>query len=67
LETDGLETFWSDLLSADPARIRSAASGLSPDERQAVVDHLRRMAAEPGWSDGQRRNARAALHALGEG
>jgi hypothetical protein len=30
-------------------------------ERAAILAHLRRMAHETGWSDGQARRARAAL------
>ncbi|MBO9308391.1 MAG: hypothetical protein J7551_01250 [Chloroflexi bacterium] len=60
--SDWLETFWSDLLSEEPARVAAAWSLLQvADERQAVREHLRKMATEEGWSDVQRQAARAAL------
>ena len=59
-----LEPFWADLLSKDPVRIRAALDRLEPEERDAVLDHLRRMATEDGWSEGQRQRAWAALRAI---
>jgi hypothetical protein len=37
---------------------------LTDDERSSVIAHLRRMAAEPGWSTGQKLRARVALDSL---
>lgn len=61
---DMLEEFWAEVLSTVPGRIRSAIEHLSDVERQVVVVHLKRMAGESGWSDGQRSRAQAALKAL---
>jgi HPt (histidine-containing phosphotransfer) domain-containing protein len=60
--SDWLEAFWSDLLSEEPTRVAAAWSSLqAADERQAVRDHLHKMATEAGWADVQRQAARAAL------
>jgi hypothetical protein len=61
---DDLERFWADVLSADPPRIRQAMAEHHEIERRAVIDHLRRMAHERGWTDGQQQRARAALTVL---
>jgi hypothetical protein len=58
------EAFWAQVLSGDPARIRAAITALSEDERASVVEHLRRMATEPGWHPAQRQRARTALAAF---
>jgi hypothetical protein len=63
--SDGLEDLWGEILSGDPTRIRSAVEHLSEAERRSVLIHLRRMALEPGWSDGQRLRAKTALESLG--
>jgi len=60
------EAIWVELLSRQPARIRSAAHALPADEREAVVAHLRRMASDEGWPEAQRASASAALEALGD-
>lgn len=62
--SDDLEDLWAEILSAEPDRIRSALAHLSADERRSVVAHLRRMAGETGWSEGQQHRARTALAAL---
>jgi len=54
------EAFWADVLSTDPDRIRQALRGLTPDERRAVLEHLRRMEGDEGWQPDQRRRAGAA-------
>ncbi|MFQ3535489.1 MAG: hypothetical protein SNJ58_06395 [Aggregatilineales bacterium] len=62
MERDWLEEFWGDLLSEEPARVAAAWALLqTADERQAVRDHLRKMATEQGWLEVQRQAARAAL------
>jgi len=58
--------FWAQVLSSDPVRVREAMASLSEGERTSVVEHLQRMASEPGWQDGQRGAARAALDILHE-
>ncbi len=59
------EEFWREILSGDERRIREAVGRLAQDERGPVEDHLRRMAMEAGWTEGQRTRARAALEAMG--
>ncbi len=61
---DGLEEFWEAILSEDPRRILAAWATLIESERSAVYAHLERMAAEEGWTEGQRDAARAALKAI---
>ncbi len=56
-----LEQFWSDVLSETPERVTPQLAALDEVDRQAILLHLRRMAAEPGWSQGQRRRAAVAL------
>ncbi|MGE5224267.1 MAG: hypothetical protein ACM3PY_17660 [Omnitrophica WOR_2 bacterium] len=64
--TDPLEKLWDDLLSRQDDQVRSAYQSLTSDEQGAVLEHLQRMAAEPGWHPEQRLSAQAALRALGE-
>ncbi len=63
--SDWLEEFWGDLLSEEPTRIAAAWALLqAADERQAVRDHLHKMATEDGWASVQRQAALAALAAI---
>jgi hypothetical protein len=63
--SDWLEEFWGDLLSEEPTRIAAAWALLqAADERQAVRDHLHKMATEDGWANVQRQAALAALAAI---
>jgi hypothetical protein len=61
---DTLDDLWSELLSGDPARIRRAWNGLTDDECQVVLDHLRRMTEQDGWQAEQRQSAAAALRVV---
>lgn len=63
--TNSPENLWDDLLSRDQNRIQSAFTRLNSQEKIAVLDHLRRMATEPGWHPEQCESARAALSTLG--
>ncbi|HKZ55195.1 MAG TPA: hypothetical protein VJ123_06925 [Anaerolineales bacterium] len=58
---EDLEKLWSSLLSEDPPRIAAALKMLGQEERLALTRHLRAMVDAEGWSDGQRRRAKAAL------
>ena len=63
-----IEDFWSEILSREPERIRAAYKSLSPIEKKAVLDHLKRMVTEDGWHPEQFVSASQALDALeGEG
>jgi len=59
--TLGPDDFWPEVLSEDAGRVVAALMGIGLPERRAALAHLRRMASEAGWSDGQARRARAAL------
>jgi hypothetical protein len=59
--TSNPEQLWEEILSEDAAQVLPALRALSVEERAAILAHLRRMAHETGWSDGQARRARAAL------
>ena len=62
-----LDSFWSEVLSGVPDRIRAVVEGLPGAERQSVIEHLKRMVFDEGWTEGQHRRARLALTALREG
>lgn len=59
-----LETLWDSLLSEDPHRINSVYLALAESERQAVLDHLMKMAESDGWLPSQRQSARIALEEI---
>ena len=59
-----LEVFWREVLSGDPDRVRKAISRLPLTDREPVKVHLKRMASESDWTEGQKRRARAALEAM---
>lgn len=59
-----LETLWEHLLSREPELIKSAYLLLTPEEQQAVIAHLTRMASEPDWHPEQQRSAQVALWVL---
>ena len=64
--TDSLEKLWSNLLSHQPDRVRAAFTDLNPTEKKSVLDHLNRMATEPGWHPEQQASARLALNCVAE-
>jgi hypothetical protein len=59
-----IEAVWEALLSEEPPRIRRAWLDLPDDEASAVLEHLKRMATEPGWAEGQRQSAATALRVI---
>jgi hypothetical protein len=61
-----LEALWEALLSRQAGAVRAAFQTLNAEQRLAVLEHLQRMASEPGWHPEQRRSAQAALAALHE-
>ncbi len=63
--TDSLESFWEDVLSGEPDRIRRAWRRLTPPEAAAALAHLRSMARDAGWQPAQQQAAAEALKALG--
>jgi hypothetical protein len=64
--SQNLESFWAEILSKDREKILAAIRSLSEDEQRAVVEHLKQMAHETGWSEGQRIRAKTALSILQE-
>lgn len=64
MSDDELEALWGGLLSREAGRVREAYATLAPEEQQAVLAHLRRMAEEAGWHKEQRLSAQAALEFL---
>jgi hypothetical protein len=63
--TDGLETFWENLLSSDPERIQRAWGALSAAEAASVRAHLQEMTQGPGWQAVQQHAADGALRTIG--
>lgn len=59
-----LDSFWSEVLSGVPDRVRAAVASLAAQERMSVLSHLEEMASGGGWNEGQRLRARLALEAL---
>jgi hypothetical protein len=63
-ETKNLEKLWNQILSRDEILIREAFSGLDDAEREAVINHLKRMSTEEDWHQEQRTSAQAAIKTL---
>jgi hypothetical protein len=61
---DPFATFWEEILSREPVRIRAAYANLAADEKRSVLAHLKKMSREPGWHPAQVESALAALRAL---
>jgi len=64
MSPSSLEEFWEEILSRQPARISTVYTSISIDEKESVLDHLHKMASEPGWHAEQRISAQAALDEL---
>jgi hypothetical protein len=62
--SDPIETLWEEILSRQSERIQAAFATLSAEEKVAVLDHLNRMASEPGWHPEQIASASKALKTL---
>lgn len=61
---DPIQLFWDNLLSRNPARIKSAFSTLDENSKQAVIDHLKKMISETGWHPEQVKSAQIAINIL---
>jgi hypothetical protein len=59
-----LEKTWDSLLSRDPDRIERTYLALDKDSQHVVLEHLKKMAVEPGWQPEQVTSARAALQVI---
>jgi hypothetical protein len=62
--TESIEMFWEEILSRQPERIQAAFLTLSGEEKEAVLNHLKRMTREPGWHPEQVNSAKKALQVL---
>ena len=60
------ENIWDMLLSRQPVLIEKAFAFLESDQQKAIMDHLQRMVAEPGWQPEQRVSAQAALNTIAD-
>jgi len=63
-EKSGFEYLWETLLSREPDRILPAYESLQPDQKIAILEHLRKMVSETGWQPEQRNSAQVALDAI---
>lgn len=59
-----LEKLWNNLLSREAKKVKMAFANLDKESQQAILQHLTRMANEPGWHPEQRASAEAALITL---
>jgi hypothetical protein len=55
---------WGEILSRDPAKIKSIFSLLPPEERTAVIAHLSKMLNEEGYHPEQVISAQSALNVI---
>jgi hypothetical protein len=55
------DNIWEMILSRQSEIIGKVYESLDPEQRETVLDHLRRMVTEPGWQLEQRISAQAAL------
>ncbi len=56
-----LEKTWDGILSRDPQKVASVYSALSVENQKVVLNHLQKMAHEPGWHPEQVKSASFAL------
>jgi len=61
---DEIENLWDGLLSRQPDLVQATFEGLTKEEQEAVLAHLKKMAGEAGWHPEQVKSAQAALEAL---
>ncbi len=65
-ELSNLESLWDRILSRQPESVNAAYGTLSPEEQDAIITHLKRMATETDWHPEQQKSAKAALTILME-
>jgi hypothetical protein len=58
------EDLWGEILSQQEERVFAAFELLNPEEKNSVVDHLRRMVSEKGWHPAQVESASYALRKI---
>jgi len=59
-----LEKTWDGLLSREPEKVRLTFSSLDEQNQRVVLEHLKKMASEPGWHPEQVLSAQTALDAI---
>ncbi len=59
-----VEQLWDNLLSREPEKIQTTFQYLSSSERNAVIEHLKRMTSEDGWHPEQRKSAQFSLQMI---
>ena len=63
-DPETLEHLWDNLLSRNPEQILKIFTTLDAIQQKSVLEHLSRMAQEPGWHPEQSLSAQIALKAL---
>ena len=48
-DPEALEHLWDNLLSRNPEQVLKVFATLDEIQQKSVLDHLNRMAQEPGW------------------
>jgi hypothetical protein len=66
-EPNPVQNPWEEILSRDSEKILAAFASLDPSDQQSVLDHLQKMATEPGWHPEQVKSAREALQTIKRG
>ena len=64
--SDPIEVFWGEILSGQAERVQAAFNSLPEEEKIAILNHLKRMTAEPSWHPEQVESASSALEILKE-
>jgi len=62
--SDLIPDLWEHILSENPEKIKEVFHNLNPEEQQYVIEHLYKMATEPGWHPFQIQSARTAYKVL---
>ena len=62
--TNLFDSIWTEILSREAARIKTAFNSLSEEEKVKVSDHLNKMINEEGWHREQVISALAALEVI---
>ena len=62
--TNLLAPFWTEILSRETVRIKTAFEALSEEEKVKVSEHLNKMINEEGWHREQVISALAALEVI---
>jgi hypothetical protein len=61
-----LEKTWDGLLSREKEKIQQTFLSLDAQNQHVVLEHLKKMASEPGWHAEQVKSANVALEAISD-